>query len=354
MKNEGAMTKLVDRYLYDVTRRLPEKQRKDIEKELRTLIEDMMEEREQEGENPETIPEKVLEELGDPAKLAAKYRGEGECLIGGEYYALYCQVLKIVLIGVGIGMGVSFLLGVCFSFSAASLNEWIHLIINSSIDLGAIPATLLEVFGIVTIVFWLLERNQVKLKEQGAWNIGKLPQIPYEKAVIKRGDSMAGVIFGVLFIAFFVCASDKLGVWVKDAGGQTAVVPIFNMAFWHRTLPLMVISFSMGVIVDLVKLIVGHYNFLVMWVNIACNAVSMAIAVILLKGNLLFNPDLMTSISAIKGEDFFGNYDIMRYWNTEVFCGVPNICLVIILIILLAEVLVTVYRTLRYGLGGRK
>ncbi len=354
MKSEDVKEKLVKRYLYDVTRRLPEKQRKDIEEELRTLIEDMMEEREQEGENPESIPEKVLEELGAPAKLASRYRGEGDRLIGGEYYVLYCQVLKIVLFGVGIGMGVSVLLSVCFSFSAASLHDWIHLITESVIDLGAVLAALLEVFGVVTLVFWLMERNQVKLKEQSAWNISKLPQIPYEKAVIKRGDSMAGVIFGVLFTALFVCASDNLGIWLKDAGGQMVVIPLFNMAFWNRTLPLMVISFSMGVIVDFVKLLVGHYNFFVMWVNIVCNAVSIVSAVILLKGNLLFNPDLMSSVAAIKGEDFFGNYDIMRYWDTGIIHGVPNICLIIIIFILLIEVLVTVYHTLRYGLGGKQ
>lgn len=354
MKSEETKAKLVERYLYDVTRRLPEKQRKDIEKELRTLIEDMSEERKQEGENPETIPEKVLEELGDPAKLAAKYRGEGDRLIGGEYYVLYCQVLKIVLFGVGIGTGVSFLLSTCFSFSATSLHDWMHLITEALIDLGTILAALLEAFGIVTLVFWLMERNQVKLKEQGAWNIGKLPQIPYERAVIKRGDSMAGIIFGALFIALFVCASDNLGVWVKNAGGQMVVVPLFNMAFWHRTLPLMVISFSMGIIDDFVKLIVGHYNFFVMWVNIVCNAVSVVITVILLKGNQLFNPDLMSAVAAIKGKDFFGEYDIMRYWNTNVSHGVPNICLIIIIFILLIEVLVTVYHTLRYGLGGKK
>lgn len=354
MRSEDVKEKLVERYLYDVTRRLPEKQRKDIEEELRTLIEDMMEEREQEGENPESIPEKVLEELGDPAKLAAKYRGESDRLIGGEYYVLYCQILKIVLFGVGIGMGVSFLLSVCFSFSAASPNDWIHLMTESFIDLGAIPAAILEVFGLVTLIFWIMEKNQVKLKEQGAWNTSKLPQIPYEKAVIKRGDSMVGIIFGVLFIALFVCASENLGVWIKDAGGQMVVVPLFNMALWHRTLPLMVVSFSLGIIVDFVKLLVGHYNFFVMWVNIVCNAVSMAIAVILLKGNLLFNPDFLSSVAAIKGEDFFGKYDIMRYWNTEAAYGVPNVCLIVIMLILLAEVLVTVYRTLRYGSGGEQ
>lgn len=36
---------LIDRYIYAVTKKLPQKQREDIEKELRTLIDDMLEER---------------------------------------------------------------------------------------------------------------------------------------------------------------------------------------------------------------------------------------------------------------------------------------------------------------------
>ena len=96
---------LIERYLYDVVRRLPEKQRKDIEEELRTLIEDMLEERKGDGGAEEV--EAVLSELGDPAKLAMKYRGEEAHLIGGEYYPIYCQILKLVLICVGVGVTIS-------------------------------------------------------------------------------------------------------------------------------------------------------------------------------------------------------------------------------------------------------
>ena len=60
---------LVNRYVYEVTKRIPKEQRNEIEMELRELIEDMA----------EGAPlEEVFVKLGDPAVFARKYR---DCLL---------------------------------------------------------------------------------------------------------------------------------------------------------------------------------------------------------------------------------------------------------------------------------
>lgn len=64
MKND-----LIERYIYAVTKRLPQKVQKDISDELRTLIDDMLAER-----CGELVPEEkdirvVLTELGTPEEL---------------------------------------------------------------------------------------------------------------------------------------------------------------------------------------------------------------------------------------------------------------------------------------------
>jgi len=78
---------LIDRYIAEVGRHLPEKDRSDIEAEIRSLIEDMLEER---GRTVKTADEKVraetLEQLGDPQLLAAKYSPPKRYLIGPEWY----------------------------------------------------------------------------------------------------------------------------------------------------------------------------------------------------------------------------------------------------------------------------
>lgn len=59
---------LIKRYVYAVTKELPESQREEIRLELTSLIEDMVQER---GEGS---VESILLELGDPKRLAEKYR----------------------------------------------------------------------------------------------------------------------------------------------------------------------------------------------------------------------------------------------------------------------------------------
>jgi hypothetical protein len=99
---------LVKRYIYAVTSRLPASQRDEIERELQSNIEDMLEERTGGGEASKQDVEAVLLALGSPETLADQYRGHRRYLIGPEYYASYLTVLKLVLVVVGIVVTVTF------------------------------------------------------------------------------------------------------------------------------------------------------------------------------------------------------------------------------------------------------
>ncbi len=182
---------LIERYLYDVVRRLPEKQRKDIEEELRTLIEDMLEERQKDRGTEEV--KAVLSELGEPAKLAMKYRGEEAHLIGGEYYPIYCQILKLVLICVGVGVAISAVVHLVVQLPAqgGGMNGVVNSVVDGFISLGSLPEALLSAFGLVTLVFFVMERNQVKLQKKEPWSLEKLTQIPSAKAVIPKVTALS-------------------------------------------------------------------------------------------------------------------------------------------------------------------
>src|SRR5574344_277501 len=79
-----AMKNLIDRYVFDVVRRLPEGERGDVERELRANIRDMLPEDSQEAE---TV--RVLESLGDPRKLAEQYRANPRYLISPAMFEQY-------------------------------------------------------------------------------------------------------------------------------------------------------------------------------------------------------------------------------------------------------------------------
>ncbi len=87
------MSNMIERYLYDVAKRLPEDIREDVKNELRSNIEDML------SDDPgEEEIEKVLLEMGSPAKLAVKYQPNPRYLISPELFDDYFTGLKIVAV----------------------------------------------------------------------------------------------------------------------------------------------------------------------------------------------------------------------------------------------------------------
>lgn len=80
----------MDRYIYQVIRRLPKAQREEVRMELEELISDMYADR--------GSMEEVLTELGDPAEFAKQYQNEQKYLIGPEYFDTYLWFVKVVLI----------------------------------------------------------------------------------------------------------------------------------------------------------------------------------------------------------------------------------------------------------------
>ena len=61
---------LIDRYVAEVGRYLPEKDRSDIEAEIRTMVDDMLEERGRSAAEDEKVMAETLEQIGDPKLLA--------------------------------------------------------------------------------------------------------------------------------------------------------------------------------------------------------------------------------------------------------------------------------------------
>ncbi len=346
MMKEKVSNELTEKYLYDVVRRLPERQRKDIEQELRTLIEDMIEERE--GSNDvsrEECEREVLTELGDPAKMARSYRGDGEGLISGEYYDRYCYILKIVLICAGAAI----LLSDIISAMVHVVNE--ELLSRSAwwevFDIGiALPSALLEIFGVITLIFALMQRYHVKLDlSEEAWSVEKLPQIPYKKAMISRGESAVGIVFGVLVIILFAYRPQLMGAWIRR-GDEMVSIPLFNLSVWGKVLPFFIISVMAGIISDFVKLVAGRYNYRVMVTTIGMDIIGFIMTFIFMKVLPIWNADFMQALQRETGIVFSSKGDLLTYYNTDIFI---NGIVIVIFFFFLLDIATTVYYTVRYG-----
>ena len=97
MDNQEFAKDQIDRYIYQVSRFLTGKNKDDIEKEIRTLIDDMLDTRCQGRDVSKEDVAAVFAELGKPSELAAKYNDSKRYLIGPALFPIYSKVLVVVL-----------------------------------------------------------------------------------------------------------------------------------------------------------------------------------------------------------------------------------------------------------------
>lgn len=329
---------LIDRYVYDTVRRLPKGQRMDIEMELRTLIDDMVA-----GEKNEASVSEVLTALGRPAELARKYRSEEKHLIGPEYYESYILVLKIVSLCVLLGMVVS-------AFVQAFAGGDIH---GVSAAVGMVMDVILSsfiavvtAFGFVTLVFAVMDRRKVKIELNAGekWTPHSLPPVPDDKGLVKRSDTIVGIVFTLLFCGFLIFVPRLFGAW-HMVDGQAVSIPVFNLEIWPAAMPLLLIGLGAGLVDEIIKLAVGRYCPAVAASNAIAGVVGLVASATLLKVLPIWNPSFAADVERVFDlSSTEGN--ILFYWNAEL---VSNILLGIIFAGTVLDIGITVYKSVRYG-----
>jgi hypothetical protein len=193
------VTTLIDRYVNTVLRRIPEQERTDIDRELRTSIEDAVEARVAGGSPPESALEDTLLELGDPDRLADGYSDRKQYLIGPDLFPTWRRVttmlLSIVLPIVVV------VLTTLRTLADPSIGTAIGTAISTIITVGAHMAFW------TTLVFAILERSGVaraELPGRGgrSWSLDDLPL--YQTRVITLGELAVGIVWPVLLIVALV------------------------------------------------------------------------------------------------------------------------------------------------------
>lgn len=191
---------LIDKYIAEVGKHLPRKQRADIEAEIRSTLEDMLEERKQaEGTVSEAQVIELLKEYGAPREVAESYIGP-RYLIGPKLYPLFELVTKIVLT---VLFAIA-LAGLALSLSRSSLIG-IEFLGHAGESFMDILAGLILVFGNIVVVFAILERtlSPKDLEEESEeWDPAKLESEP-DPDQIKVGDQIWNILFMVGFLVIF-------------------------------------------------------------------------------------------------------------------------------------------------------
>ena len=212
--------KLVDAYLVEVSRFLPEDSRADVIDELRASIEDQVTEQAAgSGRAPEPDDERtVLGAFGHPLKIASAYQPQ-RYLIGPGLFGSYVEALRFLLIAV-LSLQVAIALAVGIG-SGWTLSGWglFSQALSSAVWVAAI----------VTGVFVAIERSGERLDWYASWRPDTLRAGPV--TVANRTDLITNIVTEGVFLLWWndVLVLDN---WVPLIGEHLSLSSAWEPLFW--------------------------------------------------------------------------------------------------------------------------
>lgn len=283
--------KLIDAYIYEVTRRLPEKMRKDIALELRSTIEDMLPEHYSEWEI-----KNVLSKLGSPAELAASYRDTPRFLIGPQVYDAYIETIKVVIPwAIFITLIVHIVEStVLFTGEEILLSAIIKAISTTFAD---IITVLLQVLFWITVVFVIMERTGglkgkiplfISKHEWTPDDLKNITIIPKEKNIPL--NDIVFSLFGTVIMAILYFNADRIaGIYKSNENGKLEfITPFFNQETLHSYWPIVVSLTFLGVVLSLYKLKMRKWTMPIAGMNTIVHLLStIAFIIIITNTNLI-------------------------------------------------------------------
>lgn len=331
---------LINRYVYAVTRSLPEKQREDIEKELKALIDDMIEEND-EPVSYENKVQKVLMELGDPEILADNYRGSKRYLIGPQYYEKYILILKIVLIAVFAGVTMAVMAQSFFTKEQSGLD-----IIKNY--LSVLFSAGLQAFAWTTGAFVVAERSQINMEkgnirkdslEKGKWSPSQLPAIPEKKAVIPVHEPVISIIFSTIFFVLLYSTPRVFSAYINFDGDGT-VIPVFNQEALQSVRIILVLILLLHIFKEIMKLFTRRWTLKLSVVVTVLSVISIILTLSVFTNPDIWNPDFSSEI--VKHMKL--TFDFNELWDKF-----KTGFIAVIIVAGIADVLTTLYKGVRYN-----
>ena len=335
------MPDLIERYVYDVVRRLPEKDREEVRRELNASICDMLDE----PASEENIRE-VLASLGPPQELAEQYRPQPRYLISPAMYDSYVRALKRVLPLVGCLL----LLGGLIMGSINTIKDGlapIQSVIQNTISTGlsmAVSGTL-QTLVWVTLGFAIADRVCAKKPGTAAWSVDDLPEeIPKDKGRIPLSDSIAELIVLLVFstIGLLLLFGRLPGVFLPHSSIQY-VYQLFSDQFLAVCIPIFLFSVFLEIVVSVIKIVYRRWCPPVCAAVVVNDVVSIALIFFLCTRPQIFNPDFL----AVASQQTWASHDILNYVGLPFGGNLPLVIIAIIVVVSgLAESVYAIIRTL--------
>jgi hypothetical protein len=275
--------KLIDRYVTEVGRNLPlVRGRKDIEKELRSTLEDMLEDRARKSGQPvdETLEIDLLKEYGAPQTIAQTYNPQ-PYLIGPRMFPFFVFVLKIVITVVTIVLLV--LTGIeIATLSPMAGPDFVKAVWDG---LTGVVGAAIAAFGNIVLVFAILERfvpaSEFQMDEEKEWDPASLKKEP-EPDEVKIWEPILAIVFTFIAISIFNFNPQWLVIPII-ADDKAAFIPALTEAFF-RWLPWINIGWVAEIVMNGMLIRTGRWTISTRLVSIGIKVFQVVILYFLFTG----------------------------------------------------------------------
>ncbi len=276
---------LIDLYVKEVGQHLPEKMREDIQKEIRSMIEDTLEDesRSQGKAIDETMVTEVLKRLGPPQKMADSYLPP-KYVVGPALYPHFITTLRIVLPIIAVFAVIG--LGVSLGWSARLPQDVARAIGQAALGLFD---SMFHAVGIIVIIFAIIQWTSPNIKiAQKQWDPRSLKAEP-DPERIKPAGQIAETILAVFAIIVFNLYPQLIS-FASFHDGQWFTAPLLTAAF-SQYVPWISLLLALQAGLHIALLSQGRWSTVTRWAWVALTIFGIGIGLRLLTGPAIVNLD---------------------------------------------------------------
>lgn len=294
---------LTERYIFAVTRRVPESARADVHAELAASIADDIDARVHAGDAASHAERAVLEDLGDPDRLAAAYAGRPAFLIGPRYYFVWWRLVRLLLWIVLPIAAFGIVLGQILS------GQSVGAVIGAGVG-GTLTVGVHLVFW-TTFVFFCIDRAEGAGaaragEELKAWNLDSLPD-PRTQGM-SPGDLIATLVFLAVGVGAIIW--DRfVGLAVFGTSPESSLDPqtwqpisILSHELWPWWIAALFAVMALEAVLAIVVFVRGGWTWPLAIVNAVLAAAVAIPAILLIVQGRLFSPLLLQAYPELDGE----------------------------------------------------
>lgn len=222
IKERHKMNRIKERYIAAVLRSIPDDRRDDVDRELRTAIDDAIEARVEAGEGKEHAERQVLTDLGDPARLAADYSDRQLWLIGPSYYPAWLRMMKWLL-KVILPVVVLANVGIRIAFGGSPIEAifsglWVAFIVALNVVLWS------------TVGFAVAERTdyvkETDIEPLTRWKLEHLPATTAPHRRFSLAETVGALAIQLVFVLILIAVGDSQPAGILDFSAWSIALPV--------------------------------------------------------------------------------------------------------------------------------